>query len=375
MTAEAVKRALISGSCAVLMVAPAASAREALPALDGLAEGWNVIETGGTCSTGSPYRFYVHPGKADGNLMVFFNGGGACWFGQQCDLRTEPNTHFPFAEMAENDPRVDKSGVFDLDNPENPFSDDNIVFVPYCTGDVHVGAGARSYSYTGADGNAVEVLTHHTGNANSMTVLEWVYDNFSSPGRVLVGGSSAGAIGASFYSGQIADHYTELPVVLIADAAGGYNSPLLPVTFNSWNTAAILPDWPEYAGKTNDTLTFEDFYIASALHADNLTIAQYNTMNDEVQVNFTLLLGDPPGSFSIGERILNHYNEIEDAVGVFHNFTAGGTVHTIMRSPEFYSYSVEGARFVDWLARLAAGEPVGDVSCVDEPAGCAAPPQ
>ena len=50
--------------------------------LDGLEPGWNVIEPAGdtVCSDFSPYRFFVRPGDKD-KLMVFFQGGGACWEG------------------------------------------------------------------------------------------------------------------------------------------------------------------------------------------------------------------------------------------------------------------------------------------------------
>ena len=98
-------------------------------------------------------------------------------------------------------------------------------------------------------------------------------------------------------------------------------------------------------------------------------------MHDQIQINFTLLLGDPPESFSIGERLLNHYPEIEDGGDVFHTFTAGGSRHTIMDQPAFYTYSAEGVRFADWAAEVANGRDAGDVSCVDDARGCANAPE
>lgn len=89
-----------------------------------------------------------------------------------------------------------------------------------------------------------------------------------------------------------------------------------------------------------------------------------------MQNDFTLLIGDPAGSFSIAERILHHYAEIEDAVDTFQTYTAGGSTHTILGTPDFYTYTVEGVAFADWAARLAVGEDVGDISCVDEARGC-----
>lgn len=368
------KKAITCITMFFLLFAGSSWAKSPLPSLSELDDGWNVIKTDGVCSAGTPYQFYVRAKEGSNKLLVFFNGGGACWFGQQCNLKDKPNTHFPFADMKENDPR-EASGLFALEDSRNPFLDYNMVSLPYCTGDVHVGAGKKIYTYTDSSGKEVSVPTFHVGYRNSMTVLDWVFDNFRTPQRIVVAGSSAGAIGSSFYSGIIAERYPCVPVVLLADGAGGYNSPRLPVVFRSWNTAAILPNWKEYAGETNETLTFEDFYIASANHNKNLTIAQYNTAGDETQVQFLLLLGDPMDSFKLPQRILNHYQEIESAVDTFYSYTPGGTVHTILRSPHFYTYTVEGVSFVDWLADLAAGKPVGDISCVDEPNGCASAPE
>ena len=170
------------------------SAQADLPSLAELEDGWNVIPTGGMCSAGTPYQFYSRESTTSDNLMVFFNGGGACWFGQACDLESEPNIHFPFADMDQNNPGLG-SGVFELENPDNPFADYDMVFIPYCTGDVHIGSGERDYTYTNADGEETTVTTFHNGYENVSVVLNWTYENFSSPESVLVTGSSAGAIG------------------------------------------------------------------------------------------------------------------------------------------------------------------------------------
>ncbi len=358
---------------ALVLCTNLSQAQAQLPAAADLAAGWNAIPTDGVCSSGTPYRFYARDSAASDNLLIFFNGGGACWFGQACDLTTPPNVHFAFADMEQNNP-ANYHGIFALDLAENPLRDYDMVMVPYCTGDVHLGAGEKTYSYTNGTGAEVNVTAHHNGYANSQTVLDWVYANYASPSSIVVAGSSAGAIGSSFYSGFVAEHYADTPVVLLADAAGGYNSPKLPVTFNAWNTAAILPNWPEYAGETNDSLTFEDFYIASALHSPNLTIAQYNAAEDGTQISFSLLLGDAPNSFSLPQRIFNHYVEIESATNALHSYTAGGEEHTILGSPIFYSYSVEGVKFVDWMAALIQGRPMRDISCVNEVAGCTPAP-
>ena len=353
----------------LLMLPIAATAQTDLPSADGLEDGWNTLETDGQCSAGTPFQFNAKTSNASDNLLIFFNGGGACWFGQACDLSSEPNIHSPFADMDANNPSLSQ-GIFDLENTENPFADYDMVFVPYCTGDVHIGSGQRDYEYQNAQGNQTSYTAHHNGFENSMTSLNWIFENFTAVDNIVVAGSSAGAIAASFYAGHIAEHYPTSPVVVLADAAGGYRTSLLPVTLTAWDSASILPDWEEYAGETNDSLSFEDFYIASKNHNSNLRLAQYNAAEDEVQKSFTHVIGDAPGSFSLPMRILTNYQEIEGATDEFFSYTAGGPVHTILRSNIFYEYEVEDTHFVDWVQDLVDGKRVPDISCVDDAAGC-----
>ena len=47
----------------------------------------------------------------------------------------------------------------------------------------------------------------------------------------------------------------------------------------------------------------------------------------------------------------------------FRSYIAGGELHTILRRPEFYSYAVGSRPFRSWIADVAAGRSVADVSC------------
>ncbi len=357
----------------ILVFAYGVQAQTDLPSVDELNPGWNTVATDGVCSSGTPFQFYVKDSPSSDDLLIFFNGGGACWFGQACDLASQPNIHSPFADMPQNNPAL-MAGIFDFDNALNPFAEFDMVYLPYCTGDVHIGGGPANYSFNNAAGAVTTITTFHNGFENTMQVLQWSYENYSAPTRVVVTGSSAGAIGASFYSGMVAEHFPQTPVLLLGDGAGGYGSPLLWRTHSAWKTASILPDWPEYLGKTDMNLTFEDYYIASANHSPNLTISQYNTANDQTQIMFTQVIGDPAGSFSLPLRLLNNYLRIESAVDDFYSYTAGGNVHTILQDENFYQYEVENVKFVDWIHELVAGVKPADVSCVREVAGCAEAP-
>ncbi len=332
-----------------------------LPTLDELGEGWNELRPGGEtiCSNGTDYAFYVRPGDSD-KLLIYFNGGGACWFGPICDLQVNP-TYVPNVETDHNNPAT-HVGIFELDNPENPFADWSMVFVSYCTADVHIGDAVVTYDVP-ATGNmeAHQVTIHHKGYVNAMSALDWTFANYEAPRQIFVTGSSAGAIASPFYAGLVAEQYPDAQIVQLGDAAGGYHGEEVEAPLSAWNTISILPDWPEYAEVTADGLSFEDLYVATAMHTDNVVMAQYNTAEDETQYGFLFLVGisDP-----LPQLLDEAYQTIESQSGEeLYTYTAGGDLHTILRRPEFYTYEVDGVRFVDWVASLVAGEDVGDVMC------------
>ncbi|MBZ0275305.1 MAG: pectinacetylesterase family protein [Anaerolineae bacterium] len=337
-----------------------------LPGLGDLVEGWNTISPGGDtlCSNGTPYLFYVRPAAESNNLLIYFNGGGACWLGQNCDLNAQP-TYLPTADLVVSNPGIAGAGIFDLENAENPFLNYNMVFLPYCTADVLLGNRVTTYDVP-ADGDvpAHTVTIHHNGFHNVRAVLEWVYANFAAPERIFMAGSSAGAPASPFYTDLVADHYPNAHIAQLGDGAGGYRSDQSPVFMDAWGVMSILPDTPEYTAVTLDQLTFETFYIIAARRHPNITFTQYNTAHDESQYFFLSLLGMT--DTLLPELLLANFSDIHAAVpDNAYAYTAGGMLHTILRRPEFYTYAVQGIRFVDWVTALANGEPVENVTCSD----------
>ena len=57
-----------------------------------------------------------------------------------------------------------------------------------------------------------------------------------------------------------------------------------------------------------------------------------------------------------------NFADIRAASAGFHSYTAPGTVHTILTRPELNSLQLNGVRLRDWVANLAAGRPVENVS-------------
>jgi hypothetical protein len=340
----------------VFVLTFALSAQEELPTVDDLEAGeWHMLAPGGdtVCSNDTPFSFFVYPNERE-NLMVYLQGGGACWFGDICDLSVNP-TYDPFVDESDNP--ANASGIFDFTNEANPFMDYSMVFIPYCTADVHIGNSSTTY-----ESSAGEVTIQHNGFNNVSAVLDWTFANYESPETVFVAGSSAGAIPSPFYAEYVAEAYPEARIEVLGDGAGGYRTPeAAPVIFGAWNTLDITSDL--YADYTLETLDFEAFYIEVGEEYPDISMTQYNTANDEVQLDFLALTGIPdadlPGLLSA------NFADIEAAVEDFAYYTAGGDVHTILTLPEFYVYAVDGVPFTEWVADLEAGEEVETLACDD----------
>jgi hypothetical protein len=80
------------------------------------------------------FVFYVKGGTTN-NLVVYFQGGGACWDTMNCLYVPTYYEDVPPLYMFANTAGM---GIFDTENPMNPFKDWTFVYIPYCTGAVSV---------------------------------------------------------------------------------------------------------------------------------------------------------------------------------------------------------------------------------------------
>ncbi|KAL4169774.1 hypothetical protein KRP22_010687 [Phytophthora ramorum] len=163
-------------------------------------------------TTNSTYFFQVFPNTNldKSKLLIFFQGGGGCTddntcaFGLECSLAENAL----FTTVA----TVRGAGVIDRFMMDNMFKDWNVVFVPYCTGDVHVGNKVLPPFESGFEqqlGNpqclGKNLPMHMNGYNNSKAALGWALQNFPDVENLVVGGASAGSLGAQFFSSHIAE--------------------------------------------------------------------------------------------------------------------------------------------------------------------------
>ncbi len=153
---------------------------------------WTKVELPGVqCGNGSQYKFFVNYSEKSNNVAVVLEGGGACWDFASCsggvrgaaNANGIPDTHMDLIQFL-NPLRRDET---------NPMKDWSLVFVPYCTGDVH--SGSKVATYQNPDGGAP--LTYkHVGRDNVQAIIGWMKGQFTTVPKLLVTGYSAGGIGS-----------------------------------------------------------------------------------------------------------------------------------------------------------------------------------
>lgn len=145
------------------------------------------------CASGTATGIAVNPHSGATELLIYFEGGGSCHDATSCwganpgatNLGGYDKTTFASAKQLAYPPLVRSVAG-------NPFAAMNIVFVPYCTGDLHFGT-AKVDLVVGD----TPVPTFFYGATDLELFLRRLVVTFPSPARVVSYGTSAGGF-ASF---------------------------------------------------------------------------------------------------------------------------------------------------------------------------------
>lgn len=136
-----------------------------------------------------------------------------CWDAEGCQEGSEIYTQ----EISPNSHPERRSGILDVEHPENPFGGHTIVAVPVCTGDVHLGGRYAVYRLKTDDGRLRDFMVRHRGQTNVRAVLRWIHANAEGPREIFVAGSSAGGVAVSFYANLLARHYVQARVTALGE--------------------------------------------------------------------------------------------------------------------------------------------------------------
>ncbi|CAJ1966600.1 unnamed protein product [Cylindrotheca closterium] len=239
-------------------------------------------------------------------LLIEFMGGGACWdantCGQQQGYLTFPeqlNNFVGYSCSEVNASQGDKqfnmlcaqSNVGGVD-----FTEYNTVIVPYCTQDVHVGSQSVTYD----DGSVI----NHVGGANTMAVMEWIFENFRSPSHIVLTGCSAGGTALPIAYDMLNMHYNRwtrsppgirsVQISTVADSSV-YLTPtyFLENAFGNWDAGPIMKklSFPFNKYKDNENYSTEvwNHVLKRGPNSDQWGFITYN--NDPISQMYYSYMG------------------------------------------------------------------------------------
>ena len=157
----------------------------------------NAKNRSATCMDGTPATYYVQRNYDSTQWIIFFQGGSLCTGVQECATVFLPSS---LGSSANHGCTLSSSigrSVIDSDPVRNPkYHSWNKVFVRYCTGDLFLGT-AKSV------GGMLSLTGHYIVNEVFEDLLD--YHDLGAATDLLVGGVSAGAVGAMHHLDDIAD--------------------------------------------------------------------------------------------------------------------------------------------------------------------------
>jgi hypothetical protein len=314
---------------------------------------WTFIEFPDThCRDNSPAGLALSLSNGSKNVMIFLQGGGACFDIFSCAMN---------ATDVSGSKGEQTSGIFDRSNPDNPVKDWSYVFIPYCTGDVHAGTNDQGSvpSVTGTQ--------HFMGRRNMEAFLKRIVPTFRGAQQVLLTGSSAGGFGAAANAELVQTAFGTIPVTMIDDSGPPMSSKYLPPCLqDKWRTIwgfddSLLTDCGA------DCPDHSDYDVDYAKHVAKTAGKQLGglieTMDDGTITTFygygandcTGNFTTPVSADTFGAGLLDFRKTMQDTYPNFGTYYISGTQHTWLQQANFYTTSIGGTRLVDWIKHIIDG--------------------
>jgi len=303
---------------------------------------WQPIE-GSFCRDGTQAGFFVQENSESTDLMVYLEGGGACFNNQTCGAN--PSTIDPRKLPV-------SVGILNSSEERNPVRSWNKVYVPYCTGDVMAG-NRENVNVSSSYRNQKFV-----GFRNMGLFLQDLTDRFAAVDQVLLTGESAGGFGAIYNFDQVQTAFGGTPVYLLNDSGISFSDDYLPPCLQRlwrelWNLNETLPSdcidcrKPNGGGLINlmDLLALKyggrQFgFLSSTSDLIIRVFYGYGINNCRAIIPLMSASNFRSGLFDVRENYMN-----DDFVSFFTN----GTDHTFLTNDRFFKTRSGGLRVYEWV--------------------------
>jgi hypothetical protein len=312
-----------------------------------IAQQWNWVDfPDSSCGDGSTTGIGINPGTSS-DLVIFLDVGGACASGSTCFSNSK--TVATLGPIAANEFDQSIGGytgtLFDRTVTGNPFANATLVFVPYCTGDVH--SGDRIATYTDSPAGTV----HHMGHTNVLAFMKRLAATYAAPAHLAVTGSSAGGFGTLVNYESIRAYYPSAQSVLIDDSGPALESnggSLIQAGYANWGIADVIDPLCGGPGICEADLSKGFSALIKKYPSDRLSLLSWQ--QDEVIAFFYII--------SLAEFTTELTQMTADVIMPSANaaayIAAGSPDHTLLpRHPA--SIVQNGVTLLDWITEQVDG--------------------
>jgi hypothetical protein len=308
------------------------------------------------CRDGSPAGIGIRRNSQSQDLMIFLEGGGACFDDITC-LANPAN-----ADIWKTEPT---GGILNASDANNPLKDWNLVYVPYCTGDVHAG--------TKPDARVSDLFPKEqfVGYLNMEKYLQRVVPTFPNPARVLLTGISAGGFGASSTAVLVQRAYPNEKMMMIDDSGPPQSGEVVPPCLQQrmrevWGLdKSILKDCGAACPNPNNYQADMGVYLVKTFN--DRPSGLISSIHDEIIAGFfgagnnnctgiALLDAVPAETFERG--LLSFRTAVKD-YPTFGTFFPNSTQHTWLTDlfdVKFTAAEVNGVKLTKWVSDIVDGK-------------------
>ena len=303
------------------------------------------------CLRGGQWTIDTREG-ADTNLMIFLQGGGACWPA--------------FCSAAENAGALPVSGILNPDLEGNPLADWDVAYLPYCDGSLFAGDVDRELpaSILGEGGD--DAPGYQRGLQNLTSALDVIAAEFPNPERIVLTGISGGAFGTIVSLPLVRFYYPDAEILVFNDSGIGVAKEGDPDFVNEtllagWNADGLLPEsCPDCTSNGHVTR-----FIEWQLERDtNLSMAALSFSADFVIATTFLMIPAPDFTASLLAETARINENYPDR---YRRFIPDGSAHTTLLLEEAgtdiipgvsigaLDTEIDGTSVLDWFAAFVDG--------------------
>jgi hypothetical protein len=309
--------------------------------------GWTKVSLPSPCVDGSGASTFIMARRGStNNLVIHLEYGGACADYATCQSILSGGSVITLNPSYTTLSLSNTAGIWNNTNLNNPFRNWTKVFIPFGTGDIHMGNRAVKYT-NGLSSKTV----YHAGYLNAIVAMRWAKAQ-GTWNKVVLTGSSAGGYGTILHA-YWAQKIFNQPIYTVNDSGPGLVAKPGSTMGDQTDIGARWGSWENFPSgaitdKSKAMLYFTEYTLKTCT---NCYYGLFETLQDSTIANYESLSGAEHQAQLL--QVVNDIDSRNDSR--FCYYLPSGTGHTILTSSSFYSTTLNGTYLYNWVKNLING--------------------